>query len=56
MSNFDYAGPVIELLLLGNICTLLGRSIEFDPVACKIINDEEADRALRPPRRDGWSI
>ena len=33
MSNFDYAGPVLELLLLGNICTLLGRPIEFDPVA-----------------------
>jgi hypothetical protein len=55
-SNFDYAGPVLELLLLGNICTLLGRPIEFDPVACKILNDEESDRALRPPRRPGWEV
>jgi predicted dehydrogenase len=55
-SNFDYAGPVLELLLLGNICTLLGRPVEYDPIACKILNDDEADRALRPPRRDGWPV
>jgi len=56
MSNFDYAAPVIELLLLGNVCTLLGRPIEFDPVACKIVGDDEADHALRPPRREGWPV
>jgi hypothetical protein len=56
MSNFDYSGPVLELLLLGNICTLVGRPIEFDPVSCKIINDDEADRAIRPPRREGWDV
>jgi predicted dehydrogenase len=55
-SNFAYAGPVIELMLLGNICTLLGRPIEFDPVAGKIPNDEEANGALNPPRREGWEI
>ena len=56
LSNFDYAGPVLELLLLGNICTLLRRPIEYDPLAGKIINDEEADRALRTPRREGWEV
>jgi predicted dehydrogenase len=55
-SNFDYAGPVLELLLLGNIATLLGRPIEYDPLACRIVNDDEADGALRPPRRDGWPV
>jgi Oxidoreductase family, NAD-binding Rossmann fold len=56
MSNFDYAGPVLELLLLGNISTLVGRPIEFDPVTCKIMGDDEADRAIRPPRREGWAV
>jgi hypothetical protein len=56
MSNFDYAGPLLELLLLGNICTLVGRPIEFDPVGCRIIGDDEADRAIRPPRREGWPV
>jgi hypothetical protein len=55
-SNFDYAGPVIEFLLLGNICTLLGRPIEYDPVAGKIVNDDEANQALGPKRREGWPL
>ncbi len=55
-SNFDYAGPVTELLLLGNIATLTGKPLEFDPVACKITNNEEADRAIRPVRREGWAL
>jgi len=56
LSNFNYAGPVLELLLLGNISTLVGRAIEFDPVACKIVGDDEANRAIRPLRRDGWPV
>jgi hypothetical protein len=55
-SSIDYAGPVLELLLLGNICTLLGSEIEFDPIACKTSKDEEANRAIRPPRREGWEV
>jgi hypothetical protein len=45
----------MELLLLGNIASLVGQPFEFNPVALKILNHQEADRALRPPRRDGWS-
>ena len=56
MSNFDYAGPVLELLLLGNISTLVGRPIEFDPVECRMIKDDQADRAIRPLRREGWDV
>jgi predicted dehydrogenase len=56
ISNFDYAAPVLELLLLGNVCTRLNRPVEFDPVACKIVNDDEANAALRPPRRGGWPV
>ncbi len=56
LSNFEHSGPAIEMLLLGNVATLVGKTIEFDPVACKIVDNEEADRALRPPRREGWSL
>ena len=55
-SNFDYAGPIIELLLLGNICTLLGRPIEYDPASGKIVNDEQANGELHPKRREGWEL
>jgi len=56
MSNFDHSGPAMELLLLGNVASLVAQPFEFDPVACKIPNNDEADRALRPPRREGWSL
>ena len=56
MSNFDYAGPLVEFLLLANVATLFGRTLEFDPLACKITNDPEADAALRRGSRQGWSL
>ena len=57
LSNFvDHSGPAIELMLLGNVATLVGRPLEFDPVACKIVDNDEADRALRLAHREGWSL
>jgi hypothetical protein len=56
MSNFDHSGPMIELLNLGNIASAVGRPLEFDPVAMKIVNDVEADGLLQPPYRKGWSL
>ena len=56
MSNFDYAGPLAEFVLLGNVATLFDQVIEFDPIAMKIVNSPEADRALRREYRDGWSL
>jgi hypothetical protein len=35
---------------------LVGRPLKFDPVACKIADDGEADRALRPPHGKGWTL
>ena len=56
LSNFDHAGPAIELVLLGNVASLVGRPLDFDPVACKVVNDPQADRALRAVRRAGWAL
>ena len=56
MSNFDYADPLAEFVLLGNVATLVGRTIEFDPVEMKIINNIEAEQALRHEYRQGWSL
>jgi hypothetical protein len=56
MSNFDYAGPLVEFLLLANVATLFGQTLEFDPLACKIVNHPEADAALRREYRKGWSL
>ena len=56
LSNFSHSGPAIELLLLGNVASLVRRPLEFDPVACQIVNDPEAHRALRAVRREGWAL
>jgi hypothetical protein len=56
MSNFDHSGPAIELILLGNVATLVGRPLEFDPVTCTVADDQQADQALRPQRRAGWAL
>ncbi len=56
MSNFDYAGPLAEFLLLGNVATQFDAELEFDPRACKIVNHARADAALRREYRKGWSL
>lgn len=56
MSNFDYAAPLVEFLLLANVATLFGQTLEFDPLACKVVNHPEADAALRREYRKGWSL
>ncbi len=56
MSNFDYAGPLVEFLLLANVATLVGETLEFDPLGCKVVNHAAADAALRREYRQGWSL
>jgi hypothetical protein len=56
LSSFDHSGPAMELLLLGNIASLVDGPLEFDPVALKIVNHARADALLRPEHREGWSL
>jgi hypothetical protein len=62
-ANFDWAGPLAESVLLGNValrtqlredltlCKLL-----WDPVAFKFTNLAEANQFLRRDYRAGWSL
>lgn len=43
-----------SLCHLGNIATRLGRSLEFDPQAEKVVNDEEANKLVRREYREHW--
>jgi hypothetical protein len=56
MSNFNYSGPLAEFLLLGNVATLFEGPLEYDPLAGKIVNNPQADLALRRQYRPGWSL
>ncbi len=55
-SNFDYSGPLTEFNMLGNVATQFEHAIEYDPVAGRITNNEEADRALHRKYREGWEV
>jgi predicted dehydrogenase len=57
VSNFDYAGPFTESVLLGNVALRFpGQRLMFDGPAMKITNLPEADQYLQHQYRPGWSL
>jgi hypothetical protein len=55
-SNFDYAGPFTEIVLLGNIALRTGKRIEWDgPNMCST-NCPEAAQYVKKQYREGWSL
>ncbi|HCF96878.1 MAG TPA: hypothetical protein DEW46_17635 [Verrucomicrobia bacterium] len=62
-SNFDFAGPLTEVVLLGNIALrpelreLVSRQEFFwDPEKFEITNVPEANQYLKVQYREGWSL
>jgi len=56
MSSFDYAGPLVEFLMLGNVATQVAGSLEYDPLNGNIVNNEQADSLLQREYRKGWNL
>ncbi len=56
LSNFDYAGPFTEVVLLGNLAVRLGKKITWDAVNMKAIGLPEADKLIRGEYRQGWEL
>ena len=61
-SSFDWAGPLTEVVLLGNIALrvqlrkeLTRAKLLWDPLAFKITNISAANEFLRAPYREGWA-
>ena len=54
--NFDWAGPLTEFVLLGNIALRTGKSLEWDTAATRFTNVEEANRLVREEYREGWTL
>lgn len=54
-SNFGYAGPFTEIVLLGNVAYRVGQSITYDPATMSTGNSA-ADALLSKDYRDGWKI
>jgi predicted dehydrogenase len=62
-SNFDWAGPLTETVLLGNVAIrpelkekLSDQILEWDPDKFSFTNLPEADRFLRIEYREGWML
>ena len=55
-SNFEYAGPLTETVLLGNVAIRAGKRIEWDGPNMKITNIPEADELLGRKYREGWTL
>lgn len=62
-SNFDFAGPLAESVLLGNVALrvqlreeLTGKKLLWDSARLRFTNSEEANKFLRREYRAGWMI
>ncbi|MFO7936330.1 MAG: Gfo/Idh/MocA family oxidoreductase [Kiritimatiellia bacterium] len=57
-SNFDHAGPLTELVLLGNIAVYAGtgKRIEWDSDKMRCTNMPEINRYLQTSYQKGWEI
>ncbi|MFO0839128.1 MAG: Gfo/Idh/MocA family oxidoreductase [Phycisphaerae bacterium] len=55
-SNFSYAGPFTEAILLGNLALRMGRKLEWDAAAMKFTNVPEANAFLTKEYRNGWKF
>jgi len=58
-TDFSYAGPLTETMLLGNIATRMkdkNTFLEWDPKKMEITNLDEANEYLKMEYREGWYL
>ncbi len=54
--DFDYAGTMMEQMLLGLVAHRAGKRLEYDPVNGRVTNMPEANDWLTKPYREGWTL
>jgi predicted dehydrogenase len=55
-SNFDYAGPLTEWVLLGNLAIRYQGKLLWDGERMKVTNNSEANRWVKGSYRKGWRL
>ena len=55
-SNFSVAAPFTEWIALGVLALRFEGKLEWDSANMRITNHPEANRALKPAFRKGWSL
>ncbi|UCG47011.1 MAG: Gfo/Idh/MocA family oxidoreductase [Phycisphaerales bacterium] len=55
-SNFEFAGLMTEVILLGNIAICTGEKLNWDGPNMRITNSEKANEYIHCEYRDGWIL
>ncbi|WP_210420211.1 Gfo/Idh/MocA family protein [Aquisphaera giovannonii] len=55
-THFGYAGPLTEVVLLGNVALRAGRKIEWDAAGMRVANGPTDDIYIRRDYRPGWAL
>jgi predicted dehydrogenase len=55
-ANFDYGGPLTELVLLGVVAMRMQKKLYWDGPNMKATNAPEADEYIRPEYHNGWTL
>ena len=55
-ADFAYSGPLTEICLLGNVAKRVETRIFWDADKLEITNLPDANRYIRTPYRNGWSL
>ena len=56
LSNFDYAGPLTEAILFGNVAAKAGAKLEWDGEKFEVTNVRQANKYLKRKYRQGWTL
>ena len=54
--HFDWAGPLTEAVLLGNIAIRAGKRLDWDGAQMKFTNNPDANKYLTEPYQNGWTL
>ena len=53
-SDFSYAGPLTEAILLGSLAIRTGKSLKWNAANMEITGNPEAAKLINPEARKGW--
>jgi hypothetical protein len=56
LSNFEYAGRLTEMVLLGNVALRVGQKIEWDAAKLQAKNCPAAAQYIHREYRKGWHV
>lgn len=55
-SDFAYAAPLTEVILLGTLAIRTGKSLRWDPDRLEVLDNPEANQLVRSEVRPGWNL